>query len=147
MHFRAATTADLPAFLTLHERFFAEEGYPYHRERIVAAAERLIATPAFGRLVLIEAEGAVVGYLVVTFGYSLEFHGRDAFVDELYVDEPYRGRGAGRKALGMAEEICSAEGIAALHLEVEHENEKARELYRRAGYVAHTRHLMTKRLQ
>ena len=147
MQFRPATEADLDEFLALHERFFAEEGYPYHRERIVAAARELLSTPDRGRLMVLDVDGSIAGYLVVTFGFSLEFHGRDAFVDELYIAEPFRGRGAGTRALEVAEEICREAGIAALHLEVEHENARAIELYRRAGYAEHTRHLMTKRLR
>ena len=40
-----------------------------------------------------------VGYLVLTLGYSLEYGGRDAFIDEVYIRSSYRGRGIGTAAL------------------------------------------------
>jgi hypothetical protein len=39
-----------------------------------------------------------VGCVVLTLGYSLELLGRDAFIDEFYLREVYRGRGWGRQA-------------------------------------------------
>ena len=70
-----------------------------------------------------------MGYLVVAFGYSLEFRGRDAFVDELYVAPTHRGRGLGREALRVAEPCCLEAGVRALHLEVRPGNARARGLY------------------
>jgi hypothetical protein len=40
-----------------------------------------------------------MGYVGLTLGYSLEFEGRDAFIDELYFQEPFHGQGIGAKAL------------------------------------------------
>ena len=139
MKFRRAAAEDVPALLDLQERFYAGEGYPYDRARMEHGMRELIANSSFGRLYL--APGA---YLVVTFGFSLEFGGRDAFVDELYVADESRGQGLGTLALQVAEEICREAGIGALHLEVEHVNVRARALYERSGYKPHDRHLMTK---
>jgi GNAT superfamily N-acetyltransferase len=80
----------------------------------------------------------------VTFGFSLEFRGRNAFVDELFVREEHRGRGLGAAALAVAEEFCRGLGIAALRLEVERENPRAQELYEREGFRVHPRHILTK---
>ena len=141
MKFRRAASEDVPALLDLQQRFYAGEGYPYDRASMEHAMRELIADPSLGSLFL--APGA---YLVVTFGFSLEFRGRDAFVDELYVADESRGQGLGTLALQVAEEACREAGIHALHLEVEHVNARARALYERTGYEAHDRYLMTKRL-
>jgi ribosomal protein S18 acetylase RimI-like enzyme len=89
-------------------------------------------------------EGEPVGYLVLTFGFSLEFHGRDALVDELYVRDAHRGRGAGSACMAHVEELCRDEGVRAVHLEVDHVNLRAKALYHRRGYEDHARHLLTK---
>ncbi len=86
----------------------------------------------------------IVGYLAVTFGFSLEYRGRAAFIDELFIRESSRGQGLGREALNLAERYCGDEKVKALHLEVEHHREAALELYRRAGDEDHDRRLMTK---
>jgi ribosomal protein S18 acetylase RimI-like enzyme len=143
MSFRLATLADLPALLGLQQKFYEGEGYPYDRVVMDHGMRELIGNPFLGRLFL--AGDPPVGYLVVTFGFSLEFGGRDAFVDELYVGEAARGQGLGAGALLVAEDACREAGIRALHLEVEHVNTRARALYERVGYETHDRHLMTKR--
>ena len=93
---------------------------------------------------LVSSRNEVIGYIVLTFGFSLEFHGRDAFLDELYLSEEYRGKGIGEASLGFVEALCQREGIKALHLEVERRNRRAQELYRQAGYQDHDRYLLTK---
>lgn len=144
--FRPAVLADTGALVALEREYYAAEGYAFDGEAARHAIATLIGDPSLGRLWAIDGGGTVVGYLVLTLGYSLEYRGRDAFVDELYVAPSHRGRGLGREAMALAEATCRDLGVRALHLEVERENATARELYRRTGFVDHTRILMTKRL-
>jgi GNAT superfamily N-acetyltransferase len=44
-----------------------------------------------------------IGYIVLTLGDSLEYHGRDAFVDEIYIRESHRGKGIGAQAIKFVE--------------------------------------------
>lgn len=90
------------------------------------------------------AGGDVAGYIVLTLGFSLEYHGRDALIDEIYVREDYRGRGIGTRGLEFIEGICRELEVKALHLAVERANRNAQAVYRRAGFVEHDRYLMTK---
>src|ERR1700674_905021 len=84
------------------------------------------------------------GYIVLTVGFSFQFHGHDAFIDELHVAPAYRRRGFGRQAVAFVEKKASEMGVNAIHLEVDRENDPAFELYRRAGYEDPDRFLMTK---
>jgi ribosomal protein S18 acetylase RimI-like enzyme len=141
---RPATPADLEAVLALHRAFFAEDGYTFREEESRANLARLLGDPSLGRLWVMDSEGEVVGYLLLAFGFSLEFRGRNAFVDELYVAPGHRGRGLGKRAIALATDACRELGVRALHLEVERYKEGAQELYRRSGFVDHDRYLMTK---
>ena len=105
---------------------------------------RFLDLPSFGAVWLLCKEEIVVGYIVLTLGFSFEFRGYDAFIDELYVEPEYRRRGYGRQAVQFLENQARNMGANALHLEVDHGNEPALELYRRAGYQDHNRFLMTK---
>jgi len=97
--------------------------------------------------VLIAREGArAVGYAALCFGYSVEFRGRDAFVDELYVIPERRGGGLGRALLRTLEAEARATGVRQLHLEVEQENDAGRRLYVQEGFTANGRELLSKRL-
>ena len=125
--------------------------YALDRLDFDAAAARealrgLLGEPARGEVWLAERDGAAVGYGVLCLGWSLEFHGRDAFVDEIFVAEGARGTGVGRELLARLEERCRALGVRALHLEVDPENRRALDVYRAAGFLDHDRRLMTKRI-
>ena len=135
----------VPVILDLMEQFYAEERYPFAREKARAALEPFLADPALGRAWLLRDGDAAVGYFVLTLGWSLEYGGRHAFVDELFVLPSHRGRGLGRRALEVLDEACGELGVHALHLEVEKDNFPAAELYRKRGFEDHDRRLMTRR--
>jgi ribosomal protein S18 acetylase RimI-like enzyme len=143
---RLAAPPDLEAVLALHRDFFAEDGYAFDAEESRRNLARLLAEPGLGRVFVLEEAGSLAGYLVLTFGFSLEFGGRDALVDELYVAPGQRGRGLGTQALAAAEAACRGLEIRTVHLVVERHKAGARELYRRLGFVAPERDVMTKRL-
>ena len=109
-----------------------------------ASFRQLLVLPAFGRTWLLCVENKPVGYIVLTIGFSLEFHGHDAFIDELYVEAAYRRRGFGRQAVAFVEQKAREMGVNAIHLEVDRGNDPAVELYRRMEYEDHARFLMTK---
>ena len=145
-HFRAALRADVPAMLAHQRDYYAAEGYAFDETAARGALDGLLGDANRGRVGVLDDAGVVVGSLAVTFGWSLEYQGRDAFVDELYVAASHRGRGLGRMAMTLAEDACRAAGVRALHLEVERANTHARALYERTGFVDRERLLMTRRL-
>ena len=112
-----------------------------------ATFQKFLSLPAFGGVWLLFEAGVTVGCVVLTLGFSFEFHGHDAFIDELYIDAAHRCRGFGRLAVDFVEKKAREMGVNAIHLEVDRGNDPAFELYRRAGYEDHSRFLMTKWLE
>lgn len=141
---RLAEAHDVDALLALMRAYYAEEGYRFVEAGARAALLQLAADPALGRLWRIDEGGTLVGYLAFTFGFSLEYRGRDAFVDELYLLPAARGRGLGSAALRVAEAACRDAGVQALHLEAERTKPRLLRFYARAGFEPHDRHLMTR---
>lgn len=141
---RPAHPADLDALLALQRAYYVEAGDALDPARARAALAALLADPALGAVWIAEDAGEAVAYAVLTLGYSLEYGGRDAFVDELYVAPAHRRRGLARAALEALEASARAAGVRALHLEVERELAGARALYRRAGFADRDRVLMSK---
>jgi ribosomal protein S18 acetylase RimI-like enzyme len=109
-----------------------------------ATFRKFLSLPAFGGVWLLCEVNRPVGYIVLTLGFSFEFHGHDAFIDELYIDPACRHRGLGRQAVAFVEKKARELGVNAIHLEVDRGNDPAFELYRRTGYEDHNRFLMTK---
>jgi diamine N-acetyltransferase len=143
---KAADRSDVDVLLGLRRAFCRHEHLPFDEGAARSALEGLLVDGSLGRVWLICFDGAAAGYVVLTFGCSLEFGGRDAFVDELYVEESHRGLGGGGLALRQAEDACRALGVRALHLEVDRGNHRARAVYEKAGFEDRNNHLLTKRL-
>lgn len=146
MEFLPAKLDDLDALTRLERQYYLEDGYPFAENEARTAIARLIEDPSLGRIWLAWDGQTPVGYVVLALGYSLEYRGRDAFIDEIYFLPSHRGRGLGAKGLALAEAACRELGVRALHLEVERDKEAAQALYRKQGFVDHERYLMTKRL-
>jgi len=143
---REATPLDVALLVDLMAEFYAESAYPVDRERATVAFATLLGDDRLGRAWLIESAGEVVGYLVVTLGYSMEYGGVDGFVDDLFIREGFRGSGLGTLAIAAARAFCEERGVRALHLEVDRGNAVAQQLYRRAGFEGNERQLLTLRL-
>jgi GNAT superfamily N-acetyltransferase len=112
-----------------------------------AAIPDLLADRSLGGLWLIRADDETAGYVALTLGYSLEFGGRIAFVDELLVRRLHRRKGIGRRALEFAEKQAKALGVRVLLLEVTQSNSWAKALYEKSGFTDRTHQLMTKKIE
>lgn len=142
--FIPATPTDLNALLPLVEAFYQYDGHPFDAARAETTLRQLINNPSFGRVWLIVVDENIVGYLIVTYGFSLEYYGRDAFIDEVFIVEAFRGQGLGSQTFAFAEQHCRDEGVTALHLEVETHNTSAQAFYDKQGYTSHHRLLLNK---
>lgn len=142
--FEPATPDSAERLLALARAFHAEDGHPLDGRGEAAAAR--VPDEAQARCWLVRAEGEIIGYVVLTMGYSIEYGGRDGFIDDLYLVPQARGRGLGARVLDFVEGQARALGVMALHLEVEIANARAETLYRRHGFTESGRRLLSKRL-
>ncbi|MBI1765703.1 MAG: GNAT family N-acetyltransferase [Acidobacteria bacterium] len=142
--FKRAALADVEVLFGMMQDFYAHEGLALDETNARRALLGLLQNESYGLVLLIVVGADVAGYTVLTLGYSLEFGGMDAFVDELYLRAPHRGHGLGKEALEFLAQMCIGLGIRALHLEVERANTRAQAVYRQFGFVDHDRYLLTK---
>jgi GNAT superfamily N-acetyltransferase len=142
--FIALTASAMERALDMMGQLYAEACAAHDRDRARRAVERLAPNPEMGGIWLIEVDGEAAGYICITLGYSLEFDGRFALLDELYLEAAWRGKGIGAQAIAFAEEWSRVRGLAAIRLEVARTNSRALALYQRQGFKAHERYLMTK---
>ena len=148
---RPAASADIETLVDLMGEFYAESGYVLDREHAAQAFAALLAEPRLGRVWLVEAHApdagvAAAGYVVLTFAFGMEYGGLMAAIDDLYIRPAYRNRGLGGAALIEVRERCAKLGVRAIGVEVDAGNDAARAVYRRTGFVATDRLLMTLRL-
>jgi ribosomal protein S18 acetylase RimI-like enzyme len=140
-----ATADHADKLLPLVAAFQSEEGIGQTDEDRSASVLPLLDGIPHGVAYLIGPPRAPIGYIVVSFGWSLEFGGMDGFVDELYVRPGVRGRGIASEVLLALPRALAGAGLKALHLEVDKGRSSAHRLYRRAGFqLRDGYHLMTR---
>jgi ribosomal protein S18 acetylase RimI-like enzyme len=141
LHLDPVGIGDADALLHLARAFHLEDGHALD-EAGETAVMQIAAGEPFARAWIVRQAHVAVGYVVLTLGYSIEYGGRDGFIDDLYLMPAMRGRGCGRQMLRFALSQAAELGIRTLHLEVEAVNESATRLYRSAGFAATGRTLM-----
>ena len=144
--FKVAETSDIEFLLAMMREFYALEQISFDEKVARSALNQLIENEFFGRVWLMQNENGIIGYVALIFGFSLEYGGRDALIDELYLRENFRNQGFGAKAIKFVEEFCRENKVKALHLEVSHHNPKARALYEKLEFVDYKRYFLTKEL-
>ncbi len=125
--------------------YYAFDGHDFDEAVVARTLAEFLNHPEYGLAWFIEVDGKTAGYMVMCTGYSLEFGGRDAFVDEIFLHEPFRGKGVGRRALEFMVAEAKRLGIAALHLEVDQGNGNAQKLYRALGFEPRERFMLMSR--
>jgi len=145
LHYDEAIASEGDLLVGFARAFHDEDGHPLSPAG-EAALRRIASGEPMARCWLIRRTGRVIGYLVVTLGYSVEHGGRDGFIDDLYLAPSVRGAGFGAAVLDFALEQARLLGIGTLHLEVDPKNERAASLYRSRGFAENGRCLMSLRL-
>ena len=72
---RLAQREDTPALVALMTEFYAEAGFALSDDEARRAFTILLNDPLLGHAWLIEEEAEGVGYVVLTFAFSMEFGG------------------------------------------------------------------------
>ncbi len=142
--FRSAAESDTATLLQFMRAYYAFDGHGFDEQKARVALTTLLRNANLGRVWLILDGEASVGYVVICFGYSLEWLGRDAFVDEFYLLPEYRRRGWGRKTMAFVEDAARSLNVRALHLEVVRQNTAALEVYRKLGFKERESTFMSK---
>ncbi|HEV8550409.1 MAG TPA: GNAT family N-acetyltransferase [Polyangiaceae bacterium] len=143
---RIAADSDIALLLELMEPFNRLEQVPWQPVAKERALRTLLGDPSLGIVALLESAEGIAGYFVLTWGYDLEWDGRDAFLTELFLVPSARGRGLGAVALEHAEALARAHAARALHLMVRNDNAIARRLYARGGFTSPERIFLSKAL-
>lgn len=132
---RAMTEEDRDAVLSMVLEFYQSAAVEHSVD--AATLERTFwaaVDPAETLLrgLLLEEDGAAVGYAYVTFCYSGEMGGRVVFLDELYFRPGCRGKGYGTAVFRWLKQAYPA--YPRFRLEVTEANGQAQRLYRRLGF-------------
>ncbi|MDF1854147.1 GNAT family N-acetyltransferase [Pseudooceanicola sp.] len=101
-----------------------------------AALMPLLSGSPHGAIYLIGPARAPIGYIVISFGWSLAFGGLVGVVEEVWIRAGVRGRGIASEVLNSLPKALAVAGLRALHLEVHRDDTRAQDIYRRQKFTA-----------
>ncbi|NDB18580.1 MAG: GNAT family N-acetyltransferase [Actinobacteria bacterium] len=129
---RRAVPSDLEQLLILGERYCAADRAAWLPQRARAGFKPLLRDDTHGIVLVVEATDALIGYAVLTWGWSIEAGGRESLLDEMYIDQPSRGYGS----LLIEEVVAAAQahGAVRVFLETEGVNSAARRFWLKRGF-------------
>jgi len=140
-----ATLDDLDRVLPLVAAFHAEEGIAQDEATRRTALTPLLEGSPHGCIYLAGPTRAPIGYVIITFGWSVEFGGMDGFVDEIYIRPGVRGRGIGTDVLLSLPKTLAKAGMKAIHLEVDRGNAAARRIYEKLHFAPRENYMLMSR--
>lgn len=124
----------LDSLLNLIENFYTHFNYPFDALRHRKLLEYFLENNHLGSIWLIYIEEEEIGYIALTYGFSFEFGGRNALIDEFFISEAYRNTGLGKLVLQEIQQKMESLDLCMLHLQTEIYNIRAKNLYESLGF-------------
>ena len=151
INIRRASRSDIPRIVELWEAlgWLHRKKYGYDNELFrqkknsVSLYKIFLSKRVRARNVAVfvaEVDGRIIGHVIVsgnTLRPPLFVHGKEAFIDEIFVEESYRRKGIGTKLLEEAEAWAKKRGIFSIGLFVSTKNKGAFSAYRKSGFFEH----------
>ena len=133
---RGASHRDVDQVVELLGAQYIEHAIVLSPATLQEAVRILISDPGRGAILVANDSNVskVVGIAVLAYAWGLEYGGRIAWLDELFVDSNQRDRGVGRALLQRALVVAKEAGCRTAQLEVAAGHERAEHLYRREGF-------------
>lgn len=91
-------------------------------------------------------DGRKIGYAVNVFGFSFEFGGRVAFIDEFYIEESHQRAGIGGQTLDFIAKDAGRTGSVAMLLEASDSESHLHAFYEKSGFARRDYRLYCKML-
>jgi ribosomal protein S18 acetylase RimI-like enzyme len=134
---RPAVPSDAPVIAEFNRRLALETEALALEPAVLAAGVAAILRDAGRGLYFVgEADGEVVGQLMITYEWSDWRNGWIWWLQSVYVHADFRGRGVFKTIFEYAREQARQAGnVAAIRLYVENENRNAQRTYEKLGFT------------
>lgn len=133
--FRKFRPDDKDKFFVMVKKFYAPPAVLHFPpdEVMLSAFDAAINIPDLVKGYIFECNGEPAGYAIVSMKFETEVGGMAAWIEELFVEEKFRGHGIGHKFFEFIAEEMKGK-ISRLRLEVGDENDGAKRLYENLGF-------------
>lgn len=120
--------------LSLMQRYHVERDLPYDDNHRATTVAPLLDSSPFGAVWLIGPTRAPLGYVLVTFGWSVPYGGMVGWVSEVFIRPSVRGRGIGTEVLHAIAVSLGKAGVLALHVQLDQDDDRAAAFCAKVGF-------------
>ena len=135
MRIRKIEQEDFQKVLEMMLVFYASDAVLVHAEESVlrrTLSDAIAAGPYVEGFVFC-LNGELAGYGMIAKSYSTEMGGNCVWIEDIYIKPEFRGQGFGTAFLSFVEDRFRGQAVR-LRLEAEEENERAMDVYCKAGF-------------
>ncbi|MCG7497024.1 GNAT family N-acetyltransferase [Vibrio sp. Of7-15] len=133
------TLDELSPILTLIQELYDFELLSINANDTLPALKAVLDQPQLGHVFQIEMtenkHTELVGYIILTYSFSVEHGGRIALIDQFYIKPDWRSKGIGSIVIPKIEEVITEAGAHALMLETNIGNSGARTFYENHDFI------------
>lgn len=130
---RKAAIQDLPQLIGLFDQYRVF----YHKESDIPAAESFLKDRienSDSEIFVAENDGVLVGFVQLYPLFSSTRMKRYWLLNDLYVNENYRGKGFSKELIEEAKEVCKSSDACGILLETGKSNDIGNKLYPSCGF-------------
>lgn len=127
--------ADYEKFMELSDKMYHSDAssHAVPPEHFTKTFEMIMSGSPIVRGLMLLSDDQPAGYCQLSFTHSTEAGGLVVWIEEIYIDEAFRGKGLGTELFSFLEQ--EYKGLAArFRLEIMPSNTGARRLYERLGF-------------
>lgn len=131
---RKMVLADKPTIMDMMRVFYASPAVLSNgsEEIFEADIDNCVNDNPYLEGYVIEQGGEIQGYAMIAKSFSTEFGKRCIWIEDLYIQEPYRGLGFGSAFFDYITKVYAG---CIFRLEVEEENKRAIKVYEKNGFA------------
>lgn len=126
---------DKAVFIRMVQDFYHSEAVLHNipAENIIDTFNEVVSGSPYAKAYIIEDRDKTAGYGLINLAYSNEAGGLVVWIEELYIQDQFRGYGLGSQFLDYIHEEFSGKAKR-FRLELSEHNKSAERLYLRKGY-------------
>ncbi len=128
-----AGPADAARVADLMGRYHQEAGHPYDEAHRAAVVDPLVDGSPLGAIWLIGPQRAPLGYVMVTFGWSVPLGGMVGWLAEVFIRPSVRNRGIGTEVVHAVAVSLREAGMKAMHAHMTEPDSDAGRFCRKVG--------------
>lgn len=136
MKIRTAENKDTHSIVELLKQLFTqEEEFVFNKQKQTNAVKKIVSNASFGTIYVASIEDKIVGSVSVLYTYSTALDSKVGIVEDMIIDEKYRGKDIGSKLLKHVIKQAKKQNLKRLTLLTDNSNKKAHKFYKKNKFT------------